>query len=455
MLKALLNFNNKHHLFFNKNTLIVGVSGGVDSMVLLKLLASQDLYIIVAHCNFQLRGKEADEDQKFVEKTVLNFKNSKIIFESINFETEKYAKENKLSIQEAARDLRYNWFEKLRQKHKAQAIVTAHHLNDNTETLLYNISKGTGIKGMRGMLPKNGKIIRPMLAVTKQEIENFAEENKIDFRKDSSNDSLKYNRNLIRKKIVPEFEKVNSNFDKTLRNHFERFRDIELFYSEIIKKWKKELFEHKNDDFYISILKLKKTKGFKTLLFEIIAEYGFNIQQVEDIIRSLELNESKIFYAGNYRIIKAKKHLILSDTTLEKQNYFEVSEKQTKIKLPNKELLEIHVKPFEKLTKMSDKNHFAYLDMDKLQFPLVLRRWKDGDYFYPYGMYSDKGKAKKKKLKKYFADLKLNLVEKENIWILAQGDKIVWLVNHRIDDRFKITEETKKVFQLKIKQCKN
>lgn len=454
MLSTVKDFIDSEKLFYAKNKVILAVSGGLDSMVLLDVLSQMELELIVAHCNFELRGGESDEDQKNLTKVVKE-KYPSVKFETINFDTTAYAKENKISIQIAARDLRYNWFETLRKKHQAQVIATAHHLNDNTETLLFNLSNGAGIKGIRGMLPKNDKIVRPFLERSRTEIETYAKENAITYREDSSNASLKYNRNLIRNKVVPELEKVNANFEKTQRNHFERFRDIADFYETVVDSFEQKLFEQKNDDFYVSTLKLFKVKGFKTLLFEILSKYGFNAAQVEDLIAVLDKAETKTFFAGNYRIITTKKHFVLSDLSIEKQNLFELNEKTTKIKLPNKTLIQVHLKPKAKLTKMSNKAHYSYLDADKLAFPLVLRRWKDGDYFYPFGMYSASGKAKKKKLKKYFMDMKFSLIDKENTWVLSNGDKIVCLINQRIDDRFKITDDTKNVLQLKFVECKN
>lgn len=454
MLNAIKSFNSKHNLFFNKNKLILAISGGIDSMVLLDLFSNFDNEIVVAHCNFELRENESDLDQKFVEEISKKYK---FEYRTINFDTTSYAKENKLSIEESARDLRYEWFEKLRTELKANLIVTAHHLNDNSETLIYNITKGTGIKGLRGMLPKRAKIIRPMLEISRTEIEIYAKNNKIEFREDSSNSSLKYSRNLVRKNVIPELEKLNKNFNKTQIKHFERFREIELFYQDVVKKLKNELFENKKGDYYISILKLTKYKGFKTLLFEILNQYGFSNFQVDDIILSFLDKKSKsglTFFSKTHRLIKDRKHLILSDLSIEKQNIFDLASNCTKIELDNQEIIRVHIKPIDKLTKMSTKAHYAYLDFDKLDFPLVLRRKMDGDYFYPFGMGKNNGKAKKKKLKKYFSDKKFSLVDKENFWVLCSGDKIVWLVNQRIDDRFKVTEKTKKVYQLKFVECK-
>lgn len=454
MLNKLVSFNNKHHLFFNKNKLILATSGGIDSMVLLDLLKNLDVELIVAHCNFNLRGKASDSDQDLVKQIA---EKNNLVFKTINFETEQYAKENKLSIEEAARNLRYDWFEKIRKELDANLIVTAHHLNDNTETLIFNLTKGTGIKGLRGMLPKRGKIIRPLLEISREEIEQYALEQKIEFREDASNNSLEYSRNLIRKNIVPELNKINASFLKTQANHFERFRDIELFYNEAVDILKNDLLKERNGDYYLAINKVLKFKGIRTLLFEILNPYGFSNFQVDDILTLITQEKEvsgKIFFSKTHRIIKDRKHLILSELENKNPQVVDLQKNKSKIKLPNAEMINIHIKPIEKLTKMSTKNHYAYLDMDKLDFPLVLRKWQDGDYFYPFGMYRN-GKAKKKKIKKYFSDLKLSIVDKENIWILTSGKKIVWVVNHRIDDRFKVNEKTKNVYQLKFVECKN
>ena len=454
MLNKLVSFNNKYQLFFDKNKLILATSGGIDSMVLLDLLKNLDVELIIAHCNFNLREKESDADQALVKKIA---EQNNLVFQTINFETENYAKDNKLSIEEAARDLRYDWFEKIRKELKANLIVTAHHLNDNTETLLFNLTKGTGIKGLRGMLPKREEIVRPLLNISREEIEKYASENKIEYREDASNNSLEYSRNLIRKNVIPELNKVNLSFLKTQANHFERFRDIELFYNDAVANLKKDLFKEKKGSFYLSINKLLKHKGFRTLLFEILKEYSFSNYQVDDILELIINNKAisgKTFFSKTHRIIKDRKHLILSVLNNETADLFDLQQKNTKIKLPNEEMIRIHIKPIEKLTKMSNKNHYAYLDFDKLELPLVLRKWEDGDYFYPFGMYRN-GKAKKKKIKKYFSDLKLSIVDKENVWILTSGGKIVWVVNHRIDDRFKVNNKTKNVYQLKFVECKN
>jgi tRNA(Ile)-lysidine synthase len=449
MLAAVQHYIQQHKLFYVKNKLIVAVSGGVDSMVLLHILAQIDVTLIVAHCNFKLRNTASDLDEKLVADAVKTYNRANIHLESITFDTKTYAETNKISIQEAARKLRYDWFELLRTKHQAQAIVTAHHLNDNIETLLFNISKGTGIKGIRGILPKQNKIVRPLIASTKAEILSYANEFNIAFREDESNKEDKYHRNAIRHHVIPTLQKINPQLEQNFKIHFERFQAIDLFYQAAVEKYTKELITYKHQDAFISILQLKKIPGFESLLFELLRTYGINSTQVENIIQSFEITDTKVFFSHTHRLVKDKKHLIISDIAEVESQYLAITSNATKVKLPKNELIRIHQKPIKKLTKISEKAHFAYLDFEKLAFPLVLRRWKDGDYFYPFGLYCENGQAKKKKLKKYFSDMKLSLIEKENVWVLCSGERIVWLVNHRIDDRFKLTENTKVVYQLK------
>lgn len=453
MLEQVKTFVQQEKLFFRTNKLILAISGGIDSMVLLHLAQYFDCSIVVAHCNFQLRNAEADQDQLFVET---ESKKYNFECETIRFETEKYAQEQKVSIQVSARQLRYQWFEQLRQKHQADWILTAHHLNDNTETLLFNIGKGTGIKGLRGILPKQGKIIRPLLECTRTEIENYAKKHHIQYREDSSNASLKYSRNQIRQQVVPPLKNIIPNFENNQTNHFRRFREIEQFYNQAVVQIEKSLLENKKGNDYISFNKLTNIKGCKTLFYEILSKRNFNYTQVEEMLENInETQVGKCYFSATHRIIKDRKHFILSAIKQENPSIIDIQSSTEKVKLPYNELLRIHQKPIKKLTKTSSKKHFAYLDAEKLEFPLILRKWKEGDYFYPFGMYSLSGKAKKKKLKKYFADRKFSLADKENMWVLCSGQKIVWLVNERIDDRFKISEKTQKVYQIKWIECKN
>ncbi|MGB1248121.1 MAG: tRNA lysidine(34) synthetase TilS [Chitinophagales bacterium] len=440
-------FNKKQSLFHDGDKLLLAVSGGLDSMVLLGFFAKEQVDIEVAHCNFGLRGEESDEDEKLVERIC---KTKNIAFHSTRFDTNKYAQEYKLSIQEAARDLRYEWLEKIRQEENCKYILTAHHLDDNIETLLYNLTKGTGITGVRGMLPKNGKIIRPFLTVSRENILLYAKENDVNYREDSSNASTKYNRNKIRHKVIPILQEINPNLEKTMQAHFERFSSINALYNTAISRLEKDVIEDRNGDKYIAIRKLCKIEGYSSLLFEIVRKYGFNQHQVEDIAAAMNNAETKVFNTDNYRIIKDRNHLILTSIENNEGTIFSINEKTKKVHLPKGNLLKVHLKPKEKLTRMSKQSKYAYLDADKLDFPLVVRTWSQGDYFYPYGFYNEKGKAKKKKISQFFKDQKMSLIDKENTWLLTSGEKVVAVLGYRSDDRYKVTDNTKNVLQLEL-----
>jgi len=448
MILKIKQFIEKQNLFNRGNTLIAAVSGGKDSMALIHILKQLEYKFIVAHCNFNLRGEESDADEQFVAEYC---KKNNLAFQSIQFDTKAYSKANKVAIQEAARTLRYDWFEKLRIENKATCIVTAHHLNDNIETFLFKAVRGTGVKGMRGMLPKNGHLVRPLLETSLADIENYVKENKIQYREDSSNASTKYDRNKIRHEVVPVLKELNSNLESNFENHFKRWRAIEQFYEASLTKWKKELFKQKNKDFYIAIAKIKNIEFAATLLFDIFKDYGFNQADISDLLHSLDSKEVKYFYSNSHRIIKDKKFIVLTELKYEAAtDIYILNTKSKKITLSDNQYVRVILKPITKLSKMNKGNNYAYLDADKLTFPLVLRRRKEGDYFYPLGLSKKSGKPSKKKVSKYFKDEKVSAIDKENSWVLCSGEKIAWLVNYRLDERFKVTDKTQNVLILQF-----
>lgn len=439
-------FIETQNLFNQGNTLIAAVSGGKDSMALIHILKQLEYQFIVAHCNFQLRGEESDADEAFVANYC---KENQLAFQSIQFDTNAYSKANKIATQEAARTLRYNWFEKLRIENKAACIVTAHHLNDNIETFIFKTIKGTGIKGMRGMLPKNGVLVRPLLATSLFDIESYVKENNIQFREDSSNASTKYDRNKIRQEVVPVLKEINPNLENNFENHFKRWLAIEQFYEASLDKWKQDLLVQKNNDFYMSIAKVQQIAFAETLLFDIFKEYGFNLTDVSDLLSSLDRNEVKYFYSNTHRLIKDKKFIVLTAIKNEAETEIHIlNTKSKKITLSEYQFIRVDYKPIAKLSKMDKGSNYAYLDADKLSFPLVLRRKKDGDYFYPLGLNKKGGQPSKKKINKYLKDEKASAIDKENTWVLCSGEKIAWLVNFRLDERFKVTDNTKNILVL-------
>lgn len=454
LLQKFIEFIKKENLFQPKDKLLLAVSGGVDSVVLCELCKQGGYDFVIAHCNFQLRGEESERDEQFV-RTLAKKYNAEIFVRK--FETEKYAEEKKLSIQVAARELRYEWFNQIvngqcsmvnsenAQTHNPQFtthILTAHHANDNIETLLMNLFKGTGINGLRGILPKQEKIMRPLLFAKKEELLEFAKENALGYVEDSSNASDKYTRNFFRNQLIPSIQKVFPQAEDNLLNSIERFRDIEILYRQSIELHKKKLLEKKGGEIHIPVLKLLQSEPLPTIIYEIIKDFGFTSNQTEEVIKLLKSDTGKYVQSSSYRVLKNRNWLIISpvDSTIA-ENILIETEDQTiqfsKGKLKFEKLQNTNYQP-------QTTNSIANLDADEITFPLLLRKWKQGDYFYPLGM------NKKKKLSRFFIDQKLSLTEKENIWVLEMNRKITWVVGKRIDDRVKITPKTKNILKITL-----
>ena len=434
-----------HQLFSQKDKILLTVSGGIDSIVMCHLFKTANFNFDIAHCNFKLRGKEADKDELFVKQLANSLK---VDFYHHTFDTNDYAKEKKISIQMAARELRYDWFEKTRKEHHYTFIATAHHLDDAIETVFINITKGTGIAGLHGILPKSGKIIRPLLFTDKAAIINYAKQNKIDFRQDASNNENKYTRNKIRNEIIPLFEGINPHFKQTFKKNIERFRDTEKIYLDTIGRTINKLQEKKKNEIRIPIYKLLKQVSPKTILFEILKIYNFTSEQIQQIFDALLEQSGKQFLSNTHRLIKDRRHLIISKLNDSDISTYLIEPETKKISTDNFNF-DIRVLTKEKITISKSKTN-AYLDFKKLQFPLVLRIWKKGDYFYPFGLYKKSGKPGKQKISDFLINAKIPLTEKENTWVLESNKKVVWLVGHRIDERFKITDSTKEIYTISL-----
>ena len=429
----------KENLFQPKDKLLLAVSGGVDSVVLCELCKQADYDFVIAHCNFQLREEESDRDETFVRQLAERYKVQVFVNQ---FNTANYAEVNKLSAQVAARDLRYQWFSSIAKEENINWIVTAHHANDNIETLLMNFFKGSGINGLRGILPKQGKIIRPLLFSKKEELIEFSKENKLEYVEDSSNASDKYTRNYFRNQIIPTVQKVFPRAEENLLNNIERYREIEALYRQSIELHKKRLLEAKGKEIHIPVLKLLKTEPLATIVYEIIKEFSFTSNQTEEVVKLLISESGKYILSSSHRIIKNRKWLIISPIDTEVAENILIEEKDNTIQFGNGKIM------VEKQTadnyQLSTDNSIATLDADEIKFPLLLRKWKQGDYFYPLGM------RKKKKVSRFLIDQKLSLTDKEKIWILESNKKIIWILGKRIDDRFKITSKTKEVLKFTL-----
>jgi tRNA(Ile)-lysidine synthase len=458
LLREFKAFIGREHLFQAKDHLLLAVSGGVDSVVLCELCRRAGFNFSIAHCNFQLRGEESDRDESFVRALAGQYS---VPFHIKHFQTESYAQQHKLSIQVAARNLRYQWFRELQQtlsgvegpppapgterSRRPGRIVTAHHANDNIETLLMNFFKGTGITGLRGILPKHGDIVRPLLFATKEAIKQFAEENKLQWVEDSSNATDKYTRNYIRHQLMPLITEVYPQAESNLLSNLNRFREAELLYRQTIEKLTKKLVEKKGEELHIPILKLQNTNAAATILYEILHPLNFTPKQSEEALHLIESETGKYVASSTHRIFKNRNWLIIApnDTTIA-QNII-IEKDQTTVRFA---LGELNFK-YDDLKGLSSilsetKNNLALLDASQIKYPLVLRKWKPGDYFYPLGL------GKKKKLARFFIDNKLSATDKEKIWVLEMDKKIIWVIGHRIDDRFKVTSVSKKILRIEL-----
>ncbi len=438
LLQKFIEFNTDKRLAGEKKKCLLAVSGGTDSVVMCDLFHKAGFPFAIAHCNFNLRGEESNADARFV-KNVANKYKVKVFVKS--FETAKYAEENKISIQLAARELRYEWFEELRSSKDFHLIATAHHLNDNIETVIHNLTRGTGIRGLRGIPVRQERIIRPMLFAPRNEIEDYLKENKLQFREDASNASDDYTRNKIRHSVIPVLKEINPSLEDAIGEKIEIFTGLEEMYEKQTKQLSKQLFLPRKNDIYIPLLKLKKTSRAASVLFEYLKEFDFTIEQIEDMLSVLDDTSGKRFVTGKARIIKDRQFFILTQLPEKDFTAKLINEKDKEVELGDNKLKLSTARA--KTAKITPDKSMAWLDKSKLTFPLIIRKWKQGDYFYPFGM-----KMKKKKIKKFFIDQKVPLNEKENIWIIESAQKIVWVVGHRIDERFKVAPDTKDVLKM-------
>lgn len=421
--------------FLEDKKLFLAVSGGLDSMVLLHLFQQLPFEIAVLHCNFQLRGLESFGDQNFIQKYC--DENAVPIF-STQFDTEAFAKDYKLSTQVAARELRYNWFYELLETENFDYILTAHHADDNLETFIINLTRGTGLEGLTGIPEQNDKIVRPLLPFSREEILEYAKQNNIQWREDSSNASNKYLRNKIRHDLVPILKEINPNFlnafQKTqgyLQESQEMVEDASIMiYQQVAKE--------EGEDIHFDLNQLKKLPNYKSYLYQWLNEFGFVAWN--DIYDLVEGQSGKQVFSADFRLLKNRDTLILSPISeLEENEVFEIGAAEEDVNFP----LKLKLCQVDDIT--IDSNKAIFVDAEKIRFPLILRKWKEGDVFHPFGM-----NGKSKKLSKLFKDEKLSLIEKEKIWILCSDNQIVWVIGIRQDERFKIENTTNKIIKIEL-----
>lgn len=495
LLQQFTSFITKESLFSQKDRLLLAVSGGVDSVVLCELCQQAGYDFIIAHCNFQLRGEESERDEAFVKELGKKY-NKEVLVK--RFDTQEYASNKKVSIQVAARELRYAWFNEVVSRESSGVspeapikiekgkrtdnnkldnilsnpnhagsvtddsrltpdddspltthhspirsyLLTAHHLDDNIETVLMNFFKGTGIAGLRGILPKQGKIIRPLLFAKKEDLKTFAVENKLSWVEDSSNETDKYARNYFRNQIIPLIETRYPEALHNLGDNLSRFRDIELLYQQSIEQHKKKLLEYKGSEVHIPVLKLKKAAPLLSVVYEIIKDYGFSAAQSDDVIELLDSETGRYIASLTHRIIKNRNWIIISPVQSGQAAHILIENTDHAVVF-EKGKLSFQLSQEAPFPVQQDK-HIAWLDAAHITFPLLLRKWKTGDYFYPLGM------QKKKKVARFLIDAKLSKTDKEQVWVIESNKKIVWIVGHRIDDRFKISPHTKQLLRITL-----
>lgn len=452
LLQSFLDFIAKEKLFSPGDQLLIAVSGGLDSVVLCELCHRAGYEFSMAHGNFQLRAEESERDEQFVRELAVKYGRELFVR---RFDTRRYVTENKVSVQVAARELRYAWFREIAGSGEAPAgslpaiILTAHHLDDNIETLLMNFFSGTGIAGLHGILPRKGGLARPLLFTGKEALERFARECGLNWVEDSSNQSDKYTRNYLRHQVIPLVERVYPGALENLGRNIARFREIEMIYRQAIGQVKHKLYEYSWSEIYIPVLKLKNLEPLGTFVYEVISDFGFSAQQTGAAIALLDSPSGKYIRSATHRILKDRNWLIITPHETRASQNILIESPGGRIEygegVLRMDLDLLPDTPGQTFTPPAVANHIAWLDAASIQFPLLLRKWQPGDYFYPLGM------RKKKKLARFFIDNKLSLADKEKIWVLEMDKTIIWVVGHRIDDRYRVKPGTRSVLRIESK----
>lgn len=417
-------------LLTKHDKVLIAVSGGRDSIVLLFVLSQLEYNIEVAHCNYKLRGEESEKDEQFVKNLCEQLK---VPFHQKSFNTKKLAQEEGVSIQMKARDLRYDWFENLKVNLKIDRIAIAHHLDDQLETILINLTRGTGIKGLRGMKAKRGDIIRPLLCVSRDEINDYLYAKHIAFREDSSNASGKYFRNKIRHQIIPVLKEINPSLFKAVSNTTDRLINVEEKWENYYNVWLKALVTKKGKTIISFDAAQKDSVSF---LQQFLRAKGFSYPDIDNLIAAQNSEKGKIFFGQNsWVLITGHKQYEL---------YLQEDKDINEYYLSNKLPINLKISVVSSPVKIKSDLNKVYLNADKVQGKLKLRKWRAGDWFVPFGM---KGKQK---LSDYFINNKFSLKSKEATWLLCDNEKVVWIVGHRSDDRYRVDQSTKNIYIIEI-----
>lgn len=436
-------------LILPRQKILLALSGGIDSTVLAHLLHQSKIEFIAAHVNYQLRGEESNRDENFVVSLCTSLQIPLLVK---RIDTKKYMSEKQLSVQVAAREIRYNWFDEIRLNDitlNNAWVATAHHANDSVETSMMHFFRGTGIEGLKGIsaLHQSKKILRPLLPFFRSQIELYAEDNGISFIVDSSNLTNQYTRNFLRNSIIPELEKVIPSVQENIFQNTQRFSEVTILYKQAVHQQLKKMLEQKENEWHIPVLKWKKVNPIQTITWEIIEPFGFSAAQISEVIKLLDGTNSSFINSPSHRIIKNRQWMIIAPTAQNESNHIVIEGIGKTLFIEGELTISSHeiADVSNELTKSNLDNKqlgIEWLDAHAIQFPLLLRQWAVGDYFYPLGM------SKKKKVAKFLIDARLSKTDKEKIWVLESNKKIIAIIGLRIDNRFRYTEATKQLLIL-------
>jgi tRNA(Ile)-lysidine synthase len=442
MIQRFLNYINQNNLFNSSERVLLAISGGLDSVVMCHLFYTAKIPFAIAHCNFQLRGNDSNEDESFVQQLGDNYNTT---VHSIRFDTEKYVVANGVSIQMAARDLRYEWFRTLIQANHYQSIATAHHANDQVETILLNLTSGTGLRGLRGIKPQSHELVRPLLFATRKDLEKYATIHHLQWREDSSNASLKYKRNAIRHLVVPQLETLNPNFIASIIPFTHKMRLMEQLLDNQVDFWRNKVLTKIDEVTYIALQPFDGVSYKALLLYEILKEFDF--ETVDDILNCVDSIAGKAFHSVSHSLVIDRQQLVITPKSKVPCQQFEIAAETTHL-IVGKSHFEIELIDQFSMNAMDKSKNLAYLDYSSLAFPLLLRKWAIGDTFKPLGM-----RGRSKKISDLLIDAKVPNNLKSHVWLLESNAEIIWVVGYQISETVKINAKTNKV--LKITHLKN
>ncbi len=428
----------KYRLFESNHKILVGVSGGIDSVVLSHLLKSMGYEIGIAHVNFRLRAQDSELDEQFVCNWA---KQLNVPYFVEYFDTQKYAHDNGLSIQVAARNLRYNWFEKTKIANNFHFVAIAHHLDDQIETFFINLIRGTGLDGINGIQIQRNEIVRPLLEIDRTEIEQYAKSFQLPHRDDASNESDKYLRNKIRHHIIPELKNISAGFNQTMLSNFEHFNESKTILNQQIKWLRQKTMIPLSEGYKIDFERIKSLNPLDAYLYEILKPYNFDKEIINQMITNMNGESGKQFFSSTHVAYKDRESWFIQSKEIRSTETCFFDENQTLIESP----IQLNISKIKLPLDIDPSKNFAFIDFDKLKFPLLLRPWQAGDFFMPLGM------NRMKKLSDFLIDNKIPLHQKKQVYVVVSDSDIVWVVGMRLDDRFKITDSTSEILCIEFK----